>query len=174
MNLDEDFFPPVREFSDHYWDSWHAIFIGQSPYPEDVDSLQSYIANNPIIVIKTGWGGTGVSGIGSPEDTLIIEDYNTGRTYYRNKWHWRSIIRAMQSYPDNFFVIWTGIPLNPGAGYTVRDTLFCYRKDTLAAGNDPYLNFQQCHVFDTFHLCQHPQKSFRGDCILGYEPIISR
>ena len=23
MNLDEDFFPPVREFSDHYWDSSH-------------------------------------------------------------------------------------------------------------------------------------------------------
>jgi hypothetical protein len=167
MNIGESFFPPVRQFSDHYWDTWHAVFAGESIYPQDVDSLQSYIANNPIIVIKTGWGGTDVSGMGSPEDTLIIEDYDaSGRTYYRHKWHWRSIIRVMQSYPDNFFVIWTGIPLLPGPGYdgTLAHRFCVWAKDTLAAGLDaPYGDFpSNVYVFDIFHLLADPNNQNWG------------
>ncbi len=103
-----------------FYDVWHAVFVGQSLYPEDTDSLQSYIANNPVIVIKSCWGGAGIDPMGNPSDTLIIDDEafgSGGRTYYRTQWHWRSIIRIMQSYPDNFFVIWTGIPLMPGPNY---------------------------------------------------------
>ena len=64
-----------------------------------------------------------------------------GRTYYRTQWHWRNIIRVMESYPDNFFVIWTGIPLLPGPSYdgTIAHNFVTWEKDTLAAGIDPTL-----------------------------------
>jgi len=179
MNLDERFFPPSRPFSDHNWDSWHAVFFGQSPYPEDVDSLQSYIANNPVIVIKTGWGGTSIAPIGNPADTLIIDDEavnSGGRTYYRTQWHWRSIIRLMQSYPDNFFVVWTGIPLMPGPNYdgTIAHSFVLWAKDTLAAGNDPIFGDfpDNVYVFDAFHLLATPTENFWwGTAYWGMNPL---
>jgi Secretion system C-terminal sorting domain len=176
MNLGESFFPPVREFSDNHWDTWHAVFVGQSPYPEDVDSLQSYIANNPIIVIETGFAGTDPLSMGDPADTLTIEDYSFGRTYYRTQWHWRSIIRAMQSYPDNFFVIWTGIPLVPGPNFdkTLTHHFVKWAKDTLAAGNDPVFGDfpDNVYVFDSWlPLAIAEQVTQWGTAYWGMNPL---
>ena len=157
MNIDEGFFPSLQN-GGNFYDAWHAVFVGESAYPEEDIELQQHIQNNSIVVIKSCWGGSDIGPMGNPADTLVIDDETstTGRTYYRTQWHWRSIIRAMQSYPDNFFVIWTAIPLVPGGGFdgTLAHRFFTWAKDTLAAGNDP--NFgdfpDNVFVFDAFHL----------------------
>ena len=107
------------------------FLLARVTYPEDDAALQQYIQNNSIVVIKSCWGGSSIAPMGNPADTLVIDDEivnSDGRTYYRTQWHWRSIIRVMQSYPNNFFVIWTGIPLVPGPGYdgTISTQLFHY------------------------------------------------
>ena len=176
LNIGESHFPPQRQSEDNnFWDTWHAVFTGESIYPEDFDSLQSYITNNPIIVIKSGWGA-GPSQMGNPADTLIIEDYETGRTYYRTQWHWRSIVRVMESYPENFFVIWTGIPSNPGPSYdgTLAHYFVTWAKDTLVAGNDPVFGDfpDNVYVFDTFHLLATPTEEFEwGTAYWGMNPL---
>ena len=119
------------------------MFVGESSYPGEDSLLQQYIQNNSIIVIKACWGASAIAPMGDPADTTVIDDEAsaTGRTYYRTQWHWRSMIRVMQSHPDKFFVIWTGIPLNPGPSYngTIAHNFFVWAKDTLAAGNDPVI-----------------------------------
>jgi hypothetical protein len=161
LNIYPDFFPPLREYSDNYYDSWHAVLVGQSPYPEDVEQMQQFIQNNKIVVIKSCWGAVDISSIGDPADTLVIEDYGyNGRTYNRLKWHWRNIVSVMQSHSDRFFVIWNGIPLVPGPGYdgTLAHQFCKWAKDTLATGNDPVFGDfpENVYVFDSFHLLADP------------------
>ncbi len=112
--------------------------------------------------------------MGNPADTLIIDDEavgSGGRTYYRTQWHWRNIIRVMQSHPETFFVIWTGIPLMPGPSYdgTIAHNFVLWAKDTLASGIDvTYGTFPpNVYVFDAFIYWQHPQKNFRGELHIG-------
>ncbi len=116
LNIDDSFFPSLAN-GGNFYDEWHAVFIGESEFPDEDLILQQHIQNNSIIVIKACWGGSSIAPMGNPADTLIIDDEavgSGGRTYYRTQWHWRNIIRVMQSHPETFFVIWTGIPLVPG------------------------------------------------------------
>jgi hypothetical protein len=176
MNIDSEHFPPLPE--GNFYDTWHAVFVGQYD-PTVVAQMQQYIQNNSIVVIKACWGGSGIAPMGNPADTLIIDDEavnSGGRTYYRTQWHWRSIIRVMQSYPDNFFVIWTGIPLTPGPSYdgTIAHNFFLWAKDTLAAGNDPMFgNFpDNVYVFDAFHLLATPTQNYWwGTAYWGMNPL---
>jgi Secretion system C-terminal sorting domain len=177
MNLDESFFPSINN-GGNFYDTWHAVFVGESAYPEEDIELQQYIQNNRIVVIKSCWGGSGIAPMGNPADTLIIDDEasTTGRTYYRTQWHWRSIIKVMQSYPDNFFVIWTGIPLVPGPSYdgTLAHRFFTWAKDTLAKGNDPIFGDfpDNVYVFDAFHLLATPTENFWwGTAYWGMNPL---
>jgi len=114
------------------------VVTGNSPYPQDVATFQGFLEDYSLIVIKSCFGASQPSEMGSPSDTSVIDDAISGQTWYRMKWHWRSIIRAMQSYPDNFFIIWTGIPLVPGGGYdgTIAHQFVTWAKDTLATGLD--------------------------------------
>jgi len=176
MNIDEGFFPSL-ENGGNFYDAWHAVFVGESAYPEDDAALQQHIQNNSIIVIKSCWGGSGIAPMGNPADTLVIDDETGGgRTYYRTQWHWRNIIRVMQSYPDNFFVIWTGIPLVPGPSYdgTLAHRFFIWAKDTLATGNDPIFGDfpDNVYVFDAFHLLATPTEEFSwGTAYWGMNPL---
>ena len=180
MHLDERFFPPAYvNLVVIIRISGTLFLMARVLIPKMTDSLQSYIANNPVIVIKTCWGGTGIAPMGNPADTLIIDDESFGsggRTYYRTQWHWRSIIRIMQSYPDNFFVIWTGIPLILDLVMTVHSliTLFFGQKThllqdlTLRYGDFP----ANVYVFDAFHLLATPTENFSwGTAYWGMNPL---
>ena len=143
--MNQTWFPPGN---DNEWVTWHNLFDDSN------SSIQPYLQNNKIIVIKTCFLFSAyMTGVGSPADTL-----NPAlKTIYNYKWHWRSIIRVMQQHPENFFVIWTNAPLVPSSTNSQQASLvnqFCtWAKDTLAAGNDSLFGAfpPNVYVFDFFH-----------------------
>ncbi len=134
---------------DNEWYRWHQIFDNKDATAD----ISPYLASNLIIVIKSCFPSSSMSGEGEPADTLNPTD----KTIYNYKWHWRNIVRVMQEHPQNFFVIWTNAPLVAGAtndDEANRSDRFCrWAKDTLAAGNDNEFGAfpANVYVFDFFH-----------------------
>lgn len=130
------------------WERWHRIFKNQDPSA----NIQPILANNKIVVIKSCFPSSAITGMGQPSDTIAF----TPKTVYNYKWHWRHIIRKMQEHPDNFFVIWTNAPLgaaSTNATAASRAKKFCtWAKDTLAMGLDPEFSAfpPNVYVFDYF------------------------
>jgi hypothetical protein len=140
------------------WELWHRIFDG---YTGDGD-IQPYLNDNKIIVIKSCYPSSLLTGVGSAADTLTPEL----KTIYNYKWHWRSIIRVMQQHPDNFFAIWTNAPYRGGNGELSHQ--FCkWAKDTLATGNDPIFGDfpDNVYVFDFFHKLASPPNWWLPDSL---------
>ncbi|MFH1119271.1 MAG: BACON domain-containing carbohydrate-binding protein [Bacteroidota bacterium] len=115
------------------WEYWHRIFDNQTPEANILPILQ----NNKIVVIKSCYPSSEMTGSGQPTDTLN----RTIKSVYNYKWHWRNIVRVMAAHPENFFVIWTNAPLvagntNPTAAMLSKQ-FTTWAKDTLAMGLDP-------------------------------------
>ena len=131
------------------WVRWHQIFYGE----DTTADIQPYINNYSIIIIKSCFPSSGLVSWGSPEDTLVPNR----KTIFNYKWHWRNIIKNMESYPDKFFVVWTNAPLaiqSTDDNEAFLSDQFCrWAKDTLAMGLDTvYGNFpDNVYVFDFFH-----------------------
>lgn len=134
---------------DNEWERWQRIFFNQ-----DTDAvIQPILDTNRIIVIKSCFPSSSMSGEGSSDDTLDP----TLKTIYNYKWHWRNFIGVMKSRPQNFFAVWTNAPLVAGATSDQEARLadrFCrWAKDTLAHGLDPLFGPfpRNVYVFDFFH-----------------------
>lgn len=145
VTMNEEWWAP----GDNEWVTQHAFFED----PSTVTGIGYYLPDNKIIVIKSCFPSSAMSGTGQPDDTLNPD----WKTIYNYKWHWRHIIRVMQSHPENFFVIWTNAPLEPYSTTPEEAALsksFCsWAKDTLAMGIDPLFGTfpQNVYVFDFFH-----------------------
>ncbi|MCX6303738.1 MAG: hypothetical protein NT040_02105 [Bacteroidetes bacterium] len=143
--MNEEWWSP----GDNEWVTQHEFFED----PDPVSGIGYYLPGNKIIVIKSCFPSSAMTGYGHASDTLSP----WLKTLYNYKWHWRHIIRAMSSHPDNFFVIWTNAPLEPYSTNTSEALLsnqFCtWAKDTLATGLDAgYGAFPpNVYVFDFFH-----------------------
>jgi hypothetical protein len=144
VTMNEEWWSP----SDNEWATQHEFFEDPSP----VSGIGYYLPGNKIIVIKSCFPSSAMTGPGQPSDTLSP----WLKTTYNYKWHWRHIVKAMSSYPDNFFVIWTNAPLEPfstNASEALLSDQFCtWAKDTLATGLDiTYGAFpSNVYVFDFF------------------------
>ncbi|MFH0893782.1 MAG: hypothetical protein V2A54_05040 [Bacteroidota bacterium] len=145
ITLTEEWWSP----SDNEWATQHDFFED----PSAVTGIGYYLPTNKIIVIKSCFPSSSLSGVGQPSDTLNPTD----KTIYNYKWHWRHIINIMRSHPENFFAIWTNAPLEPNSTNATEAALsddFCtWAKDTLAQGNDPVFGAfpDNVYVFDFFH-----------------------
>ncbi len=145
ITMNEEWWSP----DDNEWVRQHAFFEDPSP----VTGIGYYLSNNKIIVVKSCFPSSSMSGPGVPDDTI----YPDMKTVYNYKWHWRHIFNVIKSHPANFFVIWTNAPLEPAstnADEAVLANWFCkWAKDTLAAGIDPVYGIPPAnvYVFDYFH-----------------------
>ena len=150
VTMNEEWWAP----GDNEWVTQHAFFKDPSP----VTGFGYYLPDNKIIVIKTCFPASAMSGAGQPSDTLT--PYL--KTGYNYKWHWRHIVRVMNQHRGNFFVIWTNAPLEPGSTNSTEAALsrkFCvWAKDTLAAGLDPEMGAfpPNVYVFDFFRKLTGP------------------
>jgi hypothetical protein len=145
ISMNEEWWAP----GDNEWATQHAFFEDPGP----VSGIGYYLPGNKIIVIKTCFPASAMSGAGQPSDTL-----NPGlKSLYNYKWHWRHIVRAMNQHRDNFFVIWTNAPLEPNSTNAAEAALSkqfsAWAKDVLAAGLDPETGAfpPNVYVFDFFH-----------------------
>ncbi len=150
VTMNEEWWAP----GDNEWVTQHAFFEDPSP----VSGIGYYLPDNKIMVIKTCFPASAMSGAGQPSDTL-----NPGmKTVYNYKWHWRHIVKVMNQHRENFFVIWTNAPLVAGATNTMEAALskrFCiWAKDTLATGLDPGFGAfpPNVYVFDFFRKLTGP------------------
>ncbi len=134
---------------DNEWVTWHNIFENK----DASDDISSFLAAYPVIMIKSCFPSSNMSGPGSNADTLSP----VTKSVANYKWHWRSLISMMKERPQNFFVIWTNAPLvagNTNASEAALSDAFCtWAKDTLAAGQDPLVGTfpNNVFVFDFFH-----------------------
>jgi len=148
--MNEEWWSP----GDNEWATQHAFFEDPSP----VTGIGYYLPDNKIVVIKTCFPASAMSGVGGPSDTL--SPYL--KTIYNYKWHWRHIVNVMRNHPENFFVIWTNAPLEPYSTNLSEAALskrFCaWAKDTLAQGLDPDFGAfpANVYVFDFFHKLTGP------------------
>lgn len=131
---------------DNEWEYWHRIFDNQVPGL----NIFSVMNNNKIVVIKSCFPSSEMTGMGQPSDTLTY----TIKSVYNYKWHWRHIINVMAQHPDNFFAIWTNAPLtqastNPTAAQLTKQ-FTTWAKDTLAMGLDPEMGAFPPNVY-VFH-----------------------
>jgi|WetSurMetagenome_2_1015567.scaffolds.fasta_scaffold00011_28 hypothetical protein len=135
--------------SSNEWEYWHRIFENKDLANADIRPI---LTANKIVVIKSCFPSSGMSGRGTPADTLNP----TLKSVYNYKWHWRHIVKVMKQHPENFFAIWTSAPMTAGqsnateAGFSKS---FCkWAKDTLAAGLDPVTGTfpRNIYVFDYF------------------------
>lgn len=128
---------------DNEWERWHRIFDGQDPQANITPILNS----NKIVVIKSCFPSSAMTGWGVPSDTLTYSK----KTVYNYKWHWRNIILKMAEHPENFFAIWTNAPLNQAntnANAAMLSKKFCtWAKDTLAMGLDPEMGAMPPNVY---------------------------
>ncbi|MFA6924661.1 MAG: T9SS type A sorting domain-containing protein [Bacteroidales bacterium] len=144
VSMTEEWWSP----SDNEWSTQHNFFEDPSP----VTGIGYYTPNNKIVVIKSCFPSSDMSGMGNASDT----NSPTTKSMYNYKWHWRHIVEAMSKHPDNFFVIWTNAPLVAGATNSSAASLsknFCkWAKDTLANGLDPVVGAfpSNIYVFDFF------------------------
>lgn len=150
VTMNENWWAP----GDNEWVTQHQFFEDPDPYT----GIGYYLPDNKVIVIKSCFPSSAMSGPGQPSDTLTP----WLKTVWNYKWHWRHIIRAMASHPDNFFAIWTNAPLEPystNASEAIYSRQFCtWAKDTLATGLDPvYGAFPpNVYVFDFFQKLTGP------------------
>jgi hypothetical protein len=150
VTMNEEWWSP----GDNEWVTQHQFFEDPSPYT----GIGYYLPNNKIIVIKSCFPSSSMSGPGSPADTLNPWE----KSVYNYKWHWRHIVQVMRAHPENFFVIWTNAPLEPystNASEALYSKQFCaWAKDTLAQGLDPKFGAfpQNVYVFDFFHKLTGP------------------
>ena len=118
---------------DNEWEFWHRIFDDEVPEL----NIFSVMNTNKIVVIKSCFPSSEMTGVGQPSDTLTP----TLKTIYNHKWHWRNIISVMASRPQNFFAIWTNAPHVQGATNATAASLSkkftTWAKDTLSMGLDP-------------------------------------
>ncbi|MBK6344351.1 MAG: T9SS type A sorting domain-containing protein [Bacteroidales bacterium] len=128
------------------WEYWHRIF------DNEVSGLNifSVMNNNKIVVIKSCFPSSEMTGVGQPSDTLSP----TIKSIYNYKWHWRNIIGVMASRPQNFFAIWTNAPhvqgnTNPTAA-SLAKKFTTWAKDTLAQGLDPEMGALPPNIY-VFH-----------------------
>lgn len=125
------------------WERWHRIFDGEDP----AANITPILINNKIVVVKSCFPSSAMTGWGQPSDTLN----RTVKSVYNYKWHWRSIVSVMAQHPENFFAIWTNAPLNqantnPNAAMLAKS--FCsWAKDTLAQGLDPVMGAMPPNVY---------------------------
>ncbi len=144
VTMNEEWWAPA----DNEWATQHAFFEDPSP----VSGIGYYLPGNKIIVIKTCFPASSMTGAGQLSDTT--DPYK--KTVWNYKWHWRHIVRVMQDHPENFFAIWTNAPLEPGSTTESEAALskwFCaWAKDTLEAGLDPEFGAfpPNVYVFDFF------------------------
>jgi hypothetical protein len=130
------------------WERWHRLFKNADPNA----NIQPILDNNRIVVIKSCFPSSAITGIGQPSDTATPK----AKTIYNYKWHWRNIVNEMRQRPQNYFVIWTNAPLgaastNATAAFRAKE--FCtWAKDTLAMGLDPQFGSfpPNVYVFDYF------------------------
>ena len=133
---------------DNEWVTQHEFFEN----PDPVSGIGYYLPGNPVIVIKSCFPSSSMTGWGTPADTLNPWE----KSVYNYKWHWRHIVQAMSALPGNFFAIWTNAPLEPwstNADEAFYSRQFCrWAKDTLAAGLDPEFGEfpANVYVFDFF------------------------
>lgn len=150
VTMNEEWWSP----SDNEWVTQHAFFED----PDPITGIGYYLPGNRIIVIKSCFPSSAMSGAGLPDDTLSPDM----KTIVNYKWHWRHIVKVMKSHPENFFVIWTNAPLEPGstdASEAALSNWFCtWAKDTLANGLDPVFGVfpDNVYVFDFFHKLTGP------------------
>jgi hypothetical protein len=147
MRMEEQWWPAG---ADNEWSTWHEIFENRLPS----EDIRPHLAAHPIIMIKSCFPSSSMSGRGSSSDT----SNPTVKSVANYKWHWRSIISVMKSHPENFFVLWTNAPLEGASTNASEATLsnsFCrWAKDTLAMGLDPVFGAfpKNVYVFDFYHL----------------------
>ncbi len=145
VTMNEEWWSP----GDNEWATQHEFFEDPSP----MSGIGYYLPDNKIIVIKSCFPSSAITGYGQASDTLSP----WLKTVYNYKWHWRHIVKAMSSHPKNFFVIWTNAPLESNSTNEEEALLskqFCtWAKDTLATGLDAdYGAFPpNVYVFDFFH-----------------------
>jgi hypothetical protein len=150
VTMNEEWWSP----GDNEWATQHAFFEDPNP----ITGIGYYLPGNKIIVIKSCFPSSSMTGIGQPSDTL--DPYS--KTIYNYKWHWRHIVQAMASHPGNFFAIWTNAPLEPystNASEALLSKQFCiWAKDTLATGLDPVFGAfpPNVYVFDFFRKLTGP------------------
>jgi hypothetical protein len=158
VTMNEEWWAP----GDNEWVTQHEFFEDPSP----VTGIGYYLPDNKIIVVKSCFPASSMSGWGQPADTLSPWT----KSVYNYKWHWRHIVHVMAQHPGNFFVIWTNAPLEPystNASEAALSDKFCkWAKDTLAVGLDPvYGPFPpNVYVFDFFHKLTGPN----GMMLSGY------
>lgn len=130
------------------WEYWHQIFDNQISGA----NIEQIMANNKIVVIKSCYPSSEMTGPGQASDTL---DYSI-KSDYNYKWHWRFMVNFMAQHPENFFVIWTNAPLvaaATNASSAAYTRSFCaWAKNTLAQGLDPIIGDfpPNIYVFDYF------------------------
>ena len=145
VRMNETWFPGS---TDNEWSTWHQIFETDSP-----ENVSHYFAANPIVMIKSCFPSSSITGEGQPSDTADP----TAKTVCNYQWHWRHIVAVMAANRDNFFAIWTNAPLERNSTDSAEARLsdrFCrWAKDTLAAGLDTaFGDFPpNVYVFDFFH-----------------------
>ncbi len=133
---------------DNEWERWHRIFLNRDTIVADIRPI---LATHKVVMIKSCFPSSSMSGYGSPADTLNW----TEKTVMNYKWHWRSFISVMRNHPENFFIVWTNAPLvNTNDNAARLSDQFCrWAKDTLAQGLDPEFGPfpANVYVFDFFH-----------------------
>ncbi|MBM4161876.1 MAG: hypothetical protein FJ217_12370, partial [Ignavibacteria bacterium] len=137
------------------WERWHRIFENGDTVNADIRPI---LSSQRIIVIKSCYPSSAMTGYGSAADTLTP----TRKSMYNYKWHWRHFLKAMKERTQNFFVIWTNAPLVAASTNDQAAQLshqFClWAKDTLANGLDAgFGSFPaNAYVFDFFHKLAGP------------------
>lgn len=140
---------PDNPNDNNEWERWHRIFAGQ----DGNANITPYYSSHRIIMFKSCFPSSSMTGEGQPADTLYPEE----KSVYNYKWHWRYIARVMRSHSSNFFIIWTNAPLTQLSTTLQEAQLsdrFCrWAKDTLAAGLDAEFGTfpSNVYVFDYFH-----------------------
>ncbi len=146
VSMNEEWWPGAPISNDNEWERWHRIFDNQDP---DANILP-ILAANKIVVIKSCYPSSAMTGMGSPSDTL----HYTRKTMYNHKWHMRKIVRVMAQHPENFFALWTNAPLVAGATNPTEAALSkkftTWVKDTLAVGLDPEMGAFPPNIY-VFH-----------------------
>jgi len=61
------------------WERWHRIFDNQDPQA----NILPILAANKIVVVKSCFPSSEMTGTGQPSDTIIF----TAKTLYNYKWH---------------------------------------------------------------------------------------
>ena len=133
---------------DNEWSTQHEFFEGNAAFTD----LNYYLTNYKILVVKSCFPSSAIDSWGAPSDTADP----TYKSVCNYKWHWRHILNVMKNHPQNFFAIWTNVPLeihSTNSSEALLSKKFCkWAKDTLAAGLDPVFGSfpPNVYVFDYF------------------------